>query len=275
MEIGGTTAFYGLAATLIPVLFVGSILVENLRPPRQTKMFAGQNIAGLSREEVDVLVDRTYPWPPVRRVVKFFLWTIYPYLYPPWIYYVCVLLPVLAAWVVFAEIVAIAALVREASDSFDAWVVGGTLLLGALVALLLLWVPWLRELGARLKARSKWAVAWVLAPVVIAACCFVVLGVFSAPYLSRIFDSHTHPPRERVWLEHLIATSDFRIAKLNAEAHTSEAVKQRTAPHQRVQRKVEQQECRELSALLADERLTDSVALPSPCSLANTKRSGP
>lgn len=65
-----------------------------------------------------------------------------------------------------------------------------------------------------------------------------------------------------IWLEHLIATSDYRIDKLDAEAQRSKAARERAKPHRKAQRAIERGECAELAELLKDKDLQATGSLP-------------
>jgi membrane protein implicated in regulation of membrane protease activity len=268
MHNGGSVAFYEVAATLIPLLFVGGFVIENLRPPDSAKKLGTKDLAGLSEKDLIDTVSSFPLGPRYRWLVGLIFWGVFWKRYPWLVYLVACFLPIAAAWVVFAEMVALDAIVRQSTNPFHAWVVGGTLLTGALMVLLVLWVPWLRRFLAIVGSSSKGAAAVLLViPVVTALGSFLVLGGVSVSYVDDIFKkestAQTHQSlssSERLWLEHLIATSDYRIDRLEAE----ESATGRPNPRVTTQEEVQARQCRDL------ERRIDAVgvtgkALPTPC----------
>lgn len=266
MNGGGPVAFYEIAATLIPLLFVGGFVIEKLRPPDLPANLGAKDLGGLSEREFIDTVSSFPLGPRYRWLVGLVFWGVFWRRYPRRDYVVLCLLPIAGAWIVFAEIVAIDAIVSRSTDPFHAWVVGGTLLAGAFLVLLVLWLPWLRRFFAIIGSSSKGTAAFLLVlPVVVALGSFLIFGGVSVSYVNDIFRaqpaSQSLSSSERLWLEHLIATSDFRIDRLEAEESTSGKPNPRVA----TQEEVQVRQCRDLERGLDAAGSTDRSP-PAPCS---------
>lgn len=262
---GESVEFYEVAATLIPVLFVGGFVIEKLGPPDLPTNLGAKDLAGLSEKDFIDAVSSFPLGPRYRWLVGLIFWGVFWRRYPWFVFLVACFLPVAAAWVVFAEVLALDAVVNQSAGSLHAGVVGGTLLAGALVVLLVLWVPWLRRFFAVIGSGSRSTAAVLLAvPVAMALGSFLILGGVSVSYVNEIFEERSTPQslssNERLWLEHLIATSDFRIDKLEAE----EAASGKPNPRLATQEEAKTRQCRDLERRIETAGSTDRSP-PAAC----------
>jgi hypothetical protein len=172
---------------------------------------------------------------------------------------VACLLPIAAAYVVFAEILAIDAVVSRSADSLHAWVVSTTMVAGVIVVILALCIPWLGKVLGRLSGFGK---VWILAPAAFVAASIAAVIVASLVAGPHITSATTHPlsADERVWLEHLVATSDFRIDKLESE----EAATGQENPHIHTQIVIQERQCEDLEGRITAAESTDAF-VPPPC----------
>lgn len=245
MENGGPIAFYEVAAALIPLLFLGGVVLEIVRPPRRDK----RNHGGRGSETIydnmkqparEAWVARQFPGSPALQ--RLLLWTKFWKQYSLTTALVVYSLPVLGAWVIFVEIVALDAIASGSTDTLHAAVVGGTLIFGLVLIVIAIWVPWVVRLAedGRMRSQHRW-IASVLTLLVPIGGIMLVAGLGTQPWvtpsLTDLFRAAEGKSQQdsskEIWLEHLIATSDYRIDKLEEEKeHTHDrAVRRRIRRH--------------------------------------------
>jgi hypothetical protein len=222
MQFGGPAAFYEIAATLLPVLLLGGVVLEAVKPPEID--------AAASEESSDPARRPTHEKPDDLKTVV-----------------VAYQLPIVGVLVIMLEVVALDAVASGSTDWGHALIVGGGLIFGMLCVVYAVWVPWARRTRSGLMAGFSFAVA--VATLVI----YLALGSLIGPGYLTLFkdvaaDPHPHQGSryvsERIWLEHLIATSRYRIDRLEWEmehAPTS-AVRERVRAHLLAQRQVNRRE---------------------------------
>jgi hypothetical protein len=229
MQNGGPVAFYEIAATLIPVLFLGGVLLDNMHPPDLEELEKG--VSSRWRMSLFMIV----------------------------VYY----LPLAGVFVLLAEAVALDAVVNRTTDVFHALVVCIALLVGMVAVVAAVWVPWALKIGdwadreLDISARAVFVASVVILVM-------GVVGLALQPWVTSPFDqlvkgvergeTRSAPEgaldasAERTWLEHLIATSDFRVDRLEAERANAadRAARLRVSAHLRLQRQTQR---RQLEAL--------------------------
>lgn len=197
MQSGGPIAFYEIAATLIPAAFLGGFLADRY-----------------------VTAEEKGPRKVLHLAVTDFL-------------------PFVVLYAIVAELIALDVVVTRSTDSPKGAIVAGTLIIGFIATAL----PSVQHGAEQLLPRHEgpmglWLAASLGTVLVLAAGLFGTILMkdllsTEAPYVS-VPASPSPPVRsERVWLRHLIATSDYRIDKLQAEKETarSEAAKKRIERH--------------------------------------------
>jgi hypothetical protein len=263
MAPGGSIAFYEVAATLIPVLFFGGLFVERLRRPPDLPLDPEivEGFGNLPEKEVlDALVDAAHelegtPRSTARLAFRVAFWRRNRTL----LLVGACLLPVAAACIAFAEILAVDAIVSRSAGPLHAWVVGTTLVAGGVVLVVMLCVPWLLKLIGRFSGRGT---LWLLLPTGLIAASIAAIIVASLAAGPHITSETTHSlsSNDRLWLEHLVATSDYRIDKLEAE----EAATGEQNPHIAMQRTTQRRQCDYLKRRIAAADSTNNY-LPKLC----------
>jgi Nitrate reductase gamma subunit len=229
MQSGGPITFYEIAATLIPVLFLGGVLLDNMHPPDPGK---------LKKEE------------STRQHIVLFGVVVY-------------YLPVAGLFVIFAEAVALDAVVSRTADSFHALLVGLTLIAGMVAVVAAVWVPWVLKFGSWAKQELYLSPRVILGSAVIGLLSFLVALALqpwaTSPFSELLRNVETPPQREETrryasqitWLEHLIATSGYRVDRLQDEKEhaTGEAARLRIDKHLRLQRRTQQRQYEAIKAV--------------------------
>lgn len=229
MQSGGPIAFYEIAATLIPVLFLGGVLLDNMHPPEQEKL----------KKEASAR----------RHIVLFGVVVYY--------------LPVAGLLVILAEAVALDAVTSRTTDPFHALFVGITLFVGMIAVVAAVWVPWVLEFGSWAKQERYMSPRVILGSAVFGVLSFLVVLALqpwaTSPFSNLLNAAETSPPplesrhyaSERTWLEHLIATSSYRTDRLQGEKEhaLSDAARLRVDKHLRLQRRTQRRQREALNAV--------------------------
>jgi|SRR6478609_3746573 len=227
MQNGGPIAFYEIAATLIPVLLLGGIVLEAVKaPPLDDEVKqAGAHDKGDQHPRSGVSEeDASYDhW---RRRFRTRL--------------VAQQIPLIGVVVVIVELVALDTVATGNTNWPRALLVGGTLVIGMMSAVFAVWAPWAKHFYNRNLAYLwfGYSVAALLA--------LILVFQFGPSKTYPFFEDIATPAKERpqprnsgaatwepIWLEHLLATSDYRIDKLQEEKEqaTSEVARQRVDRH--------------------------------------------
>jgi hypothetical protein len=230
MQEGGPIAFYEVAATLIPVLLLGGVVLEGVKAP---PLDSGEDQSGA--EAYDQWRSRFK-----NRLVA-------------------LQIPAIGVTVALVELVALDTIASGETDWPRAALVGGTLVLGMVSVVFAVWAPWAKHFFSRTLAYTYFGYSVALLAAVILIWqllpgSYPFFGDIATPAEGRS-QSPSHPQRtawERIWLEHLIATSDFRIGRLEAEAAIPGARGERAAPRLRLQERVQGDECRALDDLVSE-----------------------
>jgi|GEM_PF-6293631 len=232
MQSGGPIAFYEIAATLIPVLFLGGVVLDNMHPPDPRKL----------KKELDKSEGEH------REYGRFFLFVIA-------VYY----LPAAGVLVIVAEATALDVVVSKEADTAHALIVCIALLTGMVAVAAAVWVPWVLKFGDFVKEQlhmSPRSVVGSAALVSVAgAISLAVLhpwGINPFPTLvSAVEKAPQREPKEDrhyssevTWLEHLIATSSYRIDRLEEEREhiSSKAVRLRIKQHLLLQKETQRRQ---------------------------------
>jgi hypothetical protein len=299
MKEGGPIAFYEIAAATLPLLLLSGIVLERLSPPKGDGDGEGIRRPEDWPERAVGFVEKALAWlnqpptptehPPLpeastaqgvrpmkpwlqRKAAKVLGWLV-SQRHPMLTIFVAIALPFFGAWVIFAEVLALEAVASGAPSPVTPWIVGPTVVAALICVVVAVWVPWLIGVGRALrKAHQRHWLAWTVAPPFFVV---LVLGlVFFLPTLrptlthlmSSLTSHETSSPSERVWLEHLVATSDYRIDRLEAEAATGLAAKTRAEAHEEAQHQVQESECVALRDLIeAEEHGNGKRSLPAAC----------
>jgi hypothetical protein len=236
MQDAGPTAFYGIAATLIPLFLLGGVIVEAAKAPPA-------DYESDTNESLDEWGTR------LKRQLKHQGIALY--------------LPVIGVYVILVEIVALDAVASGKSDWTRALIVGGTLIFAMLSVVFAVWLPWAKHLYS--KAQAFWSFGFAIAFLV----AYLLIGQFPGPKFLPFFEdiatepAHHQRVHEEVWLQHLVATSDYRIAKLEAEAAMGGTAAERAGPRIHIQHVVRTQQCDALEELLNEDPSSEPSATPS------------
>lgn len=262
MQGGDSTDAYILAATLIPALLLGGFVAERTRPP-ETGIFdqLGEISFGRPRRASESPPDRRH------RLQKLYDW-VFRGSKTGLVISGSIGLPLFGAFLVVAEIVALDAIASGSRDPAHALIVGITVVLGLLVSVFVVWLPWLIKLGTLVnggKTRALLVIFTILA-IALTFAAGVPAGVSLLQALESP-DSHEAFSHDRVWLEHLLATSDFRLERLEiyaARGLTAEGLAKRPI---QTQHEVETAQCEALRNVIDGESPDGpDAALPSVCS---------
>lgn len=299
MQDGGPIAFYEIAATLIPLLLLGGVVLDGLLyPPGDNDKQGPFDVARALLERcfgIDEPASRFQRWmQSIWRLPRKLAHRLYRIRRPvgPWIENVLhdptvfgfgvVLLPIVLVWMFLAEMVALDAVASGTADSTHAIIVGGTLVGAVLIVVVSWWLPWLLRYvewlegkrggdgsgqGEEKKRLSPLLVAFPMA-IGLALVVVLLLRSWVAPSANDLYESVKTPPiaAEQVWLNHLVATSDYRIDKLQAERETNHAADDRIDRHLETQEAVQAEECKALDAINRHGSSGEGTkALPATC----------
>lgn len=251
MQDGGPVAFYETAATLIPILLLGGVALELVKVPRRR---ANPSLPVVRKPGRKPRAQT----PPGRRS-----WRYRPLIMSS------ILLP-LGLAVILVELVALDSIATGSTSQLHAWVVVLAIFIGMAIAVFGVVLPWMKE---RYEAPKKAvllvaALASILAVVVITLFA-QALNVSASSLAADVAKAPTQglerEATDRIWLEHLIATSDYRIDKLEAEAASGGASAKRANAHRQTQLGVQDRQCLALEDLTSNESVDDDE-VPPACS---------
>jgi hypothetical protein len=259
MQTGGPVAFYEVAATLIPVLLLGGVAFEfaqrraDTSRGKQAKHPATPQITESTEGEADSSRDTS------GESLAFGIFR-------------GAVLPTFGAVVLVAELAALEAVATGETSTAAALVVCGTLAFGLGMAVVRSFQrPWL-ERGASSHGGGALLIIWVVSIALGATVMGALLlaDVGTKPLWKSVAKQPTRqlsdPEFQQLWLGHLIATSDYRIDKLEAESATARGSAERTEQRITIQQEIQEQECAALKSLVREAFADRLSKLPTVCS---------
>ena len=246
MQTGGPIAFYEVAATLIPVLLLGGVAFEFAQ--RRSNAIRDRQGEGLDYNQD--ASDESLALGIVRGAV----------------------LPTFGTVVVIAEFVALEAVATGETSTATALVVCGTLGFGLVLAVYRSFQqPWL-ERSVSSHGTGALLVIWLVSITlgVLVAGALLLADVGTQPLWKSVAKQPTRQlsdsESQQLWLGHLIATSDYRIDRLEAESAAGGGSAERVEQRVKIQRGIQKQECAALKSLAGEAPAGQASALPTVCS---------
>jgi hypothetical protein len=259
MQTGGPIAFYEIAATLIPVLLLGGVAFEfaqrrsSATRRKQANSSEASPITKPIEDEVDsiqVASDESLVSGIIRGAV----------------------LPTFGTIVLIAEFVALEAVATAETSTATALVVCGTLGFGLILAVFRSFQqPWMERSASSHRTGALltiWFVSIALGTAVAGA--LLLADVGTKPLWKSVARQPTRELTDsefqQLWLGHLIATSDYRIDRLEAESATAKGSAKRAEGLVKIQQGIQKQECAALESLVGGTSGDQVPTPPTACS---------